>query len=117
MSSDLINYSIYRHRRDVKNFTGFTGHWWRQYCKTFLKTFGLSKTFNTFGARPFLSRRVDTVQNGSSADIGNVPIDLSSRVTELNDVTIRDNQLINNKRLYTNISIVLLPIIILKYEL
>ena len=35
----------------------------------------------------------DTVQNGRSAEMGNVPIVLSSRVTEWHDVTTRNNQL------------------------
>ena len=39
----------------------------------------------------------DTVQNGRSAEMGNVPIVLSSRVTEWHDVTTRNNQL--NKQL------------------
>ena len=33
------------------------------------------------------------VQNGRSAEMGNVPIVFSSRVTELHDVTTRNNQL------------------------
>ena len=36
-----------------------------------------------------------TVQNGRTALMGNVSIDLSSRVTEWNDVTTRNNQLNN----------------------
>ena len=39
----------------------------------------------------------DTVQNGRNAEMGNVPIILSSRVTEWHDVTTRNNQL--NKQL------------------
>ena len=39
----------------------------------------------------------DTVQNGRSAEMGNVPIVLSSRVTEWHDVTTRNNKL--NKKL------------------
>ena len=39
----------------------------------------------------------DTVQNGRSAEMGNVPIVLSSRVTEWHDETTRNNQL--NKQL------------------
>ena len=39
----------------------------------------------------------DTVQNGRSAEMGNVLIVLSSRVTEWHDVTTRNNQL--NKQL------------------
>ena len=39
----------------------------------------------------------DTVQNGRSAEMGNVYIILSSRVTEWHDVTSRNNQL--NKQL------------------
>ena len=35
----------------------------------------------------------DTMQNGRSAEMGNVPIVLSSRVTEWHDVTTRKNQL------------------------
>ena len=35
----------------------------------------------------------DTVQNGRSAEMGNVPIVLSSRVTEWHDVITRNNQL------------------------
>ena len=35
----------------------------------------------------------DTVQNGRSAEMGNVPIVLSLRVTEWHDVTTRNNQL------------------------
>ena len=42
----------------------------------------------------------DTVQNGRSAEMGNVPIVLSSRVTEWHDVTTRNNQL--NKQLKVN---------------
>ena len=38
-----------------------------------------------------------TVQNGRSAEMGNVLIVLSSRVTEWHDVTTRNNQL--NKKL------------------
>ena len=37
------------------------------------------------------------MQNGRSAEMGNVPIVLSSRVTEWHDVTTRNNQL--NKQL------------------
>ena len=39
----------------------------------------------------------DTVQNGCSAEMGNLPIVLSLRVTEWHDVTARNNQL--NKQL------------------
>ena len=39
----------------------------------------------------------DTVQNGRSAEMGNVPNVLNSRVTEWHDVTTRNNQL--NKQL------------------
>ena len=39
----------------------------------------------------------DTVQNGRSAEMRNVPIVISSRVTEWHDVTTRNNQL--NKQL------------------
>ena len=35
----------------------------------------------------------DTVQNSRSAEMGNVPIVLSSSVTEWHDVTTRNNQL------------------------
>ena len=35
----------------------------------------------------------DTVQNGRSAEMGNVSIVLSSRVTEWHDVKTRNNQL------------------------